>query len=97
MAFHRAGGGEYLLYELQPGGLGHAQPGRAGDRHLNLPATQGGGQLTESFRRLFPHLGHMALICMKNGMILVVQHHDFDRGGADIDAYTQIGDLLSIH
>ena len=59
---HGGGSGVDLLDEVQTGGLGHAQTGRAGDEELDLLSGQQIGQLAEGLAGPLTGLGVVALV-----------------------------------
>ncbi|MPN01541.1 hypothetical protein SDC9_148750 [bioreactor metagenome] len=87
----RSGGGKDLLDKFQTRGFGDAETGRSGDRYPNLAAAQPGSKLFQHFRRFFPHLGHVALICFKYHLIVIVEQYDLDGGAAYVNSYSQQG------
>ena len=86
---HRRGGGVHLLNKVDPGGVGHSQSGGAGNDHLHLPARQHVGDGPEGLAGPLPGLGVVPLIGAEQQLVLFVQHHHLDRGGADVDADTK--------
>ncbi len=86
---HRGGGGVDLLDEVQPGGLGHAEAGGAGDEELDLLAAQQPAQTAQGLTGALARLGIMPLVGAEEQFVVFVEHHDLDGGGTDVDADAQ--------
>ena len=78
-----------ILNKVDPGGVGHSQSGGAGNDHLHLPARQHVRNGPEGLAGPLPGLGVVPLIGAEQQLVLFVQHHHLDRGGADVDADTK--------
>ena len=86
---HRGGGGVHLLHKVQPRSLGHAQAGGAGDHQAHVFTPQHIRDGIQSLAGPLPGLGVVPLVGAKQQLVLLVQHHYLDGGGADINADTQ--------
>ena len=86
VCIHRGGGGVDLLDKVDAGGVGHAQAGRAGDGHLDVLS---GEHVLDGLQGLagpLPGLGEVPLVGAEQQLILFVQHHNLDGGGADVNS-----------
>ena len=86
---HCGGGGVYLLYEVQPRGLGHAQAGGAGDHQAHILAVEHILNGAQGLTGPLPGLGIVPLVGAEQQLVILVQHHNLDGGGADVDANAQ--------
>ena len=83
------GGGVYLLDKVQPRSFCHAQSGGAGDHQAHVLSLQHVLNGSQGLTGPFPGLGIVPLVGAEQKLIILVQHHDLDGGGADVDANTQ--------
>ena len=86
---HSGGGGVHLLDKVHAAGLGDAQARRAGDHHLDLLAQELILDPVQNLTGLFPDLGEVPLVGAEQQFICLVQHHDLDGGGADVNTNTK--------
>ena len=83
------GGGVHLLHKVNVRGLGHAQTGGAGDHDAHLLPGQLVTDGAQGLRRPLPGLGVVPLIGAEQQLVLFVQHHHLDGGGADVNTDTK--------
>ena len=86
---YRRGGGVYLLHKVQPRGLGHPQPGGAGDHQAHVLALEHAFDGAQGLAGPFPGFGIVPLVGAEQQLVILVQHHHLDGGGTDINAYAQ--------
>ena len=83
---HRSGGSVDLLDEVDAGGIGHAQTGGAGDGHLNVLSGEHILNGLQGLTGTLTGFGEVSLIGAEEKLVLLIQHHDLDGGGADVNS-----------
>ena len=85
---HHLSGGEYLLHKGQADALRQSQPRGAGEGGGKGPVPNQHRRPPQKLQRLLAHLGHMALVLLKQDILPQPQHH-LDSGTAHVDAEGQ--------
>ena len=85
VAVHGGGGGVDLLDEVDASRLGHPQTGRAGDGQADRFAREHVRDLMQGLAGPLPGLGIVPLVGAEQKLVVFIQHHDLDSGGADVN------------